>query len=146
MDPQALDWKLMATTSGLLVVAELGDKTQHTVIALSTQHKNPWAVFLGASLALVLVTLVGVVVGQTLSHVLPQQLLHKAAAASFVVIRRVALVRGALTRDVSLGQYSVVPVNSHAAILRAGARLNPMNSWFSSASEPTSSTCLRASR
>jgi putative Ca2+/H+ antiporter (TMEM165/GDT1 family) len=86
MEWHVVDWKLMATTFGLLLVAELGDKTQLTVIALSTQNKNPVAVFVGAALALVLVTLVGVVVGQTLSHVLPQQLLHKAAAASFVLI------------------------------------------------------------
>ena len=81
-----MDWKLLLTTFGLLFVAEIGDKTQLAVIALATENNNPLVVFLGATAALVLVTLIGVLAGQALSHLVPQALLHKAAAVSFVVI------------------------------------------------------------
>ena len=66
-----MDWKLFLMTFGLLFVAEIGDKTQLAVIALASENRNPLVVFLGATAALVLVTLIGVVVGQTLSHLLP---------------------------------------------------------------------------
>ena len=81
-----MDWKLLLTTFGLLFVAEIGDKTQLAVIALSSENNNPVTVFLGASAALILVTLIGVAVGQTLIHLVPQALLHKVAALSFVAI------------------------------------------------------------
>ena len=42
-----------------LFIAELGDKTQLTVFTLVTQHKEPWPIFLGSSLGLIVVTLLG---------------------------------------------------------------------------------------
>ena len=81
-----MDWKLFLTTFGLLFVAELGDKTQLTVITLATRNQNPLPVFLGAVLALALVTLLGVVFGSAITMIVPENLLHKGAALAFVVI------------------------------------------------------------
>ena len=81
-----MDWKLVAITFGLLFVAELGDKTQLAVITLTSKHQRPWAIFLGATLALALVTLLGVLAGQAIARIVPADVLQKLAAAAFIVI------------------------------------------------------------
>ncbi|HLE81952.1 MAG TPA: TMEM165/GDT1 family protein [Dehalococcoidia bacterium] len=81
-----MDWRLFFTTFGLLFVAELGDKTQLTVITLVARNQNPVPVFLGAVIALALVTLLGVVFGQAITQLIPETLLHKGVAVAFVAI------------------------------------------------------------
>lgn len=81
-----MDWKLVATTFALLFVAELGDKTQLAVITMTCKHQKPWAVFLGATVALAAVTLLGVLGGQVIGRVVPTAILQKVAAAGFVVL------------------------------------------------------------
>ena len=81
-----LKWSAFWTTFGLLVVAEMGDKTQLAAITLAAQTRSPVSVFLGAALALSLVSLLGVALGALLGEYLPAALLHKLAAIAFIVI------------------------------------------------------------
>lgn len=81
-----MDWKVFLSTFALLFVAELGDKTQLAVISMTCKHGKPWAVFIGATVALALVTLLGVVCGEAVSRVIPASLLTKIAAVAFVVM------------------------------------------------------------
>jgi putative Ca2+/H+ antiporter (TMEM165/GDT1 family) len=81
-----LKWSALWTTFGLLVIAEMGDKTQLAVITLAAQTRSPLSVFLGAALALSLVSLLGVALGALLGQYLPENLLHKLAAVAFIVI------------------------------------------------------------
>ena len=81
-----MDWKVIGATFALLFVAELGDKTQLAVINMTCRHQRPWAVFLGATLALALVTLLGVVGGQLVTRVVPAQILSKVSAVLFVIL------------------------------------------------------------
>lgn len=81
-----MDWKVFAGTFGLLLLAELGDKTQLAVISMTCKTGKPWAVFLGAALALVGVTLIGAFAGQLISQFVPAGVLNKVAAALFVVM------------------------------------------------------------
>lgn len=81
-----MDWKLILSTFGAIFLAELGDKTQLAAITLSASTKQPVAVFVGASLALVAVSAVGVAVGAGLSEVIPINLVRKISAAAFVLI------------------------------------------------------------
>ncbi|MBA3804217.1 MAG: TMEM165/GDT1 family protein [Acidobacteria bacterium] len=81
-----LKWSAFWTTFGLLVVAEIGDKTQLAAITLAAETRSPVSVFLGAALALTLVSLVGIALGALLGQYLPTALLHKAAALAFIVI------------------------------------------------------------
>ena len=74
------------TTFGALFLAEMGDKTQLAAITLAAQTRSPLSVFLGASLALALVSLIGVAVGSALGQYLPARLLHKVAAIAFILI------------------------------------------------------------
>ena len=81
-----MDWKLILSTFGAIFLAELGDKTQLAAVTLSASTKKPVAVFIGASLALVAVSAIGVAVGAGLSEVLPLGVIRKVSAAAFVLI------------------------------------------------------------
>ena len=81
-----MDWKVLLSTFALLFVAELGNKTQLAVISMTCKHGKPWPVFIGATLALSLVTLLGVIGGRAVSYVVPASVLTKAAAAAFVLL------------------------------------------------------------
>jgi len=82
----AWDWQAFSSTMGLLFVAELGDKTQLAVLSLAGKYEDTWSVFLGGTLALTLVTMVGVVGGQGLCKLVPQRLLLWISAAAFVAM------------------------------------------------------------
>lgn len=69
-----------------LFVAELGDKTQLSVISLTSKTKDPLWVFVGATSALIIVTLLGVLLGEGLVRIIPETVIKKIAAAAFVVI------------------------------------------------------------
>jgi len=73
-------------TFGTLFLAELGDKTQLSVITLTAKTKTPMPVFIGASVALVIVTLLGVIAGEAIVRVVPAEVIKKIAAAAFIVI------------------------------------------------------------
>jgi putative Ca2+/H+ antiporter (TMEM165/GDT1 family) len=81
-----MDWKVFLSTFALLFVAELGDKTQLAVISMTSKHGRPWPVFVGATVALALVTLLGVACGEAVCRVVPESLLTKASAVAFVVM------------------------------------------------------------
>jgi putative Ca2+/H+ antiporter (TMEM165/GDT1 family) len=81
-----LKWSAFWTTFSLLVVAEMGDKTQLAAITLAAQTRSPVSVFLGAALGLTLVSLIGVAVGTMMGAYLPEKLLHKLAAVAFIII------------------------------------------------------------
>jgi len=81
-----MDWKLLITTFVALFVAELGDKTQLAVITLTCQHQKPLPIFIGATLALATVTLMGVVGGQAIVRLVPAEMMRKLAAGLFVVL------------------------------------------------------------
>jgi putative Ca2+/H+ antiporter (TMEM165/GDT1 family) len=81
-----MDWKVLASTFGLLFLAELGDKTQLAVISMTCKTGKPWMVFLGGALALIVVTLIGAFAGQLISQYVPVAVLSKVAAALFVVM------------------------------------------------------------
>lgn len=62
---------VLVSTFGTVFVAELGDKTQLATLLLSAQSGSPWLVFVGAALALICSSLVGVLLGQWLARMLP---------------------------------------------------------------------------
>ncbi len=58
---------VLLTTFTTVFLAELGDKTQIATLLLSAQSGKPMEVFIGAALALICSSLVGVFVGQWLA-------------------------------------------------------------------------------
>lgn len=81
-----MNWGAFASALSLIFVAELGDKTQLAVITQTCKYRRPWAVFLGASLALTAVTALGAIAGQLLGQVIPELVLQIVAALAFVVM------------------------------------------------------------
>jgi putative Ca2+/H+ antiporter (TMEM165/GDT1 family) len=81
-----MDWKVFWVTFGTIFLAEIGDKTQLAALSMAAETRLPLTVFLAASAALGLVTLLGVVLGSLISHWLPQALLKKIAGTGFILI------------------------------------------------------------
>ena len=81
-----MDLRVLLTTFGIIFLAEMGDKTQLAAMTMSAQTKKPWAVFLGASLALAAVSALGVIVGATLGNYVPLEWVKRVAAVAFIVI------------------------------------------------------------
>jgi putative Ca2+/H+ antiporter (TMEM165/GDT1 family) len=72
------------TTFLLIFLAELGDKTQLVTAGLAAQHASPWSVFVGSTLALWAVSVLGVLAGGQLTRLLPLHVVHKVAGVLFV--------------------------------------------------------------
>jgi len=81
-----MDLRVLLTTFGVIFLAEMGDKTQLAAMTMAAQTKKPWAVFLGATLALAAVSALGVIVGGTLGNYVPLEWVKRLAAVAFIVI------------------------------------------------------------
>ena len=72
------------STAGTGFLAELGDKTQLAALLLAAESGRPVVVAIGASLALICSSLVGVLLGRWLSSVMAPQQLERAAGVLMV--------------------------------------------------------------
>ncbi|MGD8590075.1 MAG: TMEM165/GDT1 family protein [Chromatiales bacterium] len=82
-----MDWKILATVFVTVFIAELGDKTQlATLLFAADKEVNKWLVFIGAALALVATSAIGVLAGSAISHYISERTLHLIAGIGFVVI------------------------------------------------------------
>jgi len=81
-----MDLRVLLTTFGIIFLAEMGDKTQLAAMTMSAQTKRPWAVFLGASVALAAVSALGVLVGSVIGDYVPLDWVKRGAAVAFIVI------------------------------------------------------------
>jgi len=79
-----LNAKLIASTFVMIFLAELGDKTQISTFALAGNSRSMLSVFLGASGALVLTTLIAVVLGGVIGRFVPEKLIKVVSAAVFI--------------------------------------------------------------
>lgn len=93
-----MDWKLALATFGVIFLAELGDKTQLAALALAGRSGKPLSVFAGASAALVLVTLVGILAGAFLRKVVPERAAEIGSGALFIVVGAILLIRALTAR------------------------------------------------
>ena len=67
-------------------LAELGDKTQLATMAATAKSGELWTVFVSASLALILSTFLGVLVGGTLLKYIPPHAVKYCAGAAFICV------------------------------------------------------------
>lgn len=75
----------VATSFLMILLAELGDKTQIVTASLAAQHDSPLAVFSGSTLALWSVSLVGIFLGRQLTRLIPLSYIHKGAGSLFLI-------------------------------------------------------------
>jgi len=89
-----MDWKVFLTTFGVVFLAELGDKTQLTALALTSGNPQAsWAVFLGSALALCSTSALAVVGGSFLSRFVPERYIYLASGVFFLLMGAVILWR-----------------------------------------------------
>ncbi|MBD2020753.1 TMEM165/GDT1 family protein [Leptolyngbya sp. FACHB-36] len=81
-----MNWHLLGLTFVTVFLSELGDKSQLAAIALSGNGQSPRAVFFGTAAALLLASLLGVLLGEGTSHLLPEKLVKIVAAVGFAVM------------------------------------------------------------
>ncbi len=81
-----MDWRIFVTAFATVFVAELGDKTQLAALGLAVGTRGRWAVFLGASGALVLTTALAVVAAEAITRVVSPVALRRAASLAFVIL------------------------------------------------------------
>jgi len=81
-----VDLKPLISTFALVFIAELGDKTQLAAMCQAAKFGKPWMVFIGASLALVVVSGIGVAVGNWAGACFPEQTIRYVAAGLFIAM------------------------------------------------------------
>lgn len=81
-----MDWKLLASTFGVVFLAELGDKTQLATLSLAAGGSSRWAVFAGSAGALVATSAIAVVAGEAVSRVVSPEWLKRGAGVMFLVL------------------------------------------------------------
>jgi putative Ca2+/H+ antiporter (TMEM165/GDT1 family) len=82
-----MDFKILATIFTSVFIAELGDKTQlATMLFASDKDTSKLTVFLGASLALIATSAIGVLAGSVISQYVSEKTLHYLAGVGFIAI------------------------------------------------------------
>jgi putative Ca2+/H+ antiporter (TMEM165/GDT1 family) len=89
-----MDLRILATVFASVFIAELGDKTQlATMLFAADKEASKLTVFIGASLALVLTSAIGVLAGSIISQYVSEKTLSYLAGAGFIVIGIWTMVR-----------------------------------------------------
>jgi len=81
-----MDLRVFLTTFGIIFLAEMGDKTQLAAMTMAADTKKPWSVLLGASLALAVVSALGVLIGSVVGDYVPLIWVKRVAAIAFIII------------------------------------------------------------
>jgi len=81
-----MDWRVLTSAFGLIFLAELGDKTQLAVIAMTAREKAPLVILAGALAGFLLATVIAVAVGLVGARFLPTEVMEKVAAVAFIVV------------------------------------------------------------
>ena len=66
-------FSILITSFSTIFLAELGDKTQLATLILSAQSGRPLIIFIGAALALISTSLLGVLIGRWIANNFPRQ-------------------------------------------------------------------------
>ncbi len=89
-----MDFKILTTVFTSVFIAELGDKTQlATLLFASDKDTSKLTIFVGASLALVVTSAIGVIAGSAISQYISERTLHYLAGIGFIAIGVWTLVR-----------------------------------------------------
>ena len=81
-----MDFKLIVSAFTIVFLAELGDKTQLAIFGLAAESRALVSVFLGATAAMVLSTLLAVALGGAIAAYVPARAIHLLAGSVFIAI------------------------------------------------------------
>ncbi|MEA3360890.1 MAG: TMEM165/GDT1 family protein [Thermodesulfobacteriota bacterium] len=89
-----MDLKILFTVFLAVFIAELGDKTQlATILFAADKEVSKLTIFLGASLALIATSAIGVLVGGVISQNVNEKYLHYIAGVGFIGIGLWTIIR-----------------------------------------------------
>jgi putative Ca2+/H+ antiporter (TMEM165/GDT1 family) len=89
-----MNWNVLSTVFASVFIAELGDKTQlATMLFASDKDVSKLAVFIGAALALVVTSAIGVAAGSLISQYVGEKQLQYVAGIGFIGIGIWTLVK-----------------------------------------------------
>lgn len=77
---------IFGSTFLTIFLAEFGDKTQLSTLLMSAESQSPGIVFLGAGVALITTSLIGVLLGQWLAKRVAPKTLETAAGVSLLLV------------------------------------------------------------
>ncbi|MGI5997381.1 MAG: TMEM165/GDT1 family protein [Lutispora sp.] len=78
--------KVIISTFLCVFIAELGDKTQLQTMLLTAKNNSPILVFIGASLALICSSVLGVFAGTYITKYVPPNYIQNAAGILFIIM------------------------------------------------------------
>jgi len=82
------------TTYLLIILAELGDKTQVAILLVTSNHPHKrWLIFLASCVALALCVLIEVTIGATLAHYVGVNLINRISGAVFLLIGLIGIFK-----------------------------------------------------
>lgn len=84
-------WTVFATTFVTIFLAEFGDKTQLSTLLISAESQSPWIVFIGAAIAMVTTSLLGVLLGCWIASRIAPKTVEKLASVSLLLISMMLL-------------------------------------------------------
>ena len=89
-----MEYKTLFTVFAAVFIAELGDKTQlATMLFAADKEVSKVTVFIGASLALIVASAIGVLAGSLLSEYINEKHLNYVAGIGFIAIGAWTLIR-----------------------------------------------------
>jgi putative Ca2+/H+ antiporter (TMEM165/GDT1 family) len=89
-----LEYKVLFTVFTAVFLAELGDKTQlATMLFAADKEVSKLTVFIGASLALIIASGIGVLAGSVISEYISEKHLHYIAGVGFITIGLWTLIK-----------------------------------------------------
>ena len=89
-----MEWKVLLTVYTVVFIAELGDKTQlATMLFAADKEVSKLTVFMGASLALITASALGVLASSLISEYVSEKHLNYLAGIGFILIGAWTLIK-----------------------------------------------------
>lgn len=85
-----------------IALAEIGDKTQISILLLSTRTRRPSSLLLGVFTAFLIVEGIAVTFGSMLKHILPAYLLRIIGSITFIILGIFILIGVELKKQISI--------------------------------------------
>lgn len=76
----------LLVSTGVVALAEMGDKTQIATVAMAAHYAAPLLVVIGTTLGMLVADVPAVFLGEKLAGRIPMHLLHGVAAAVFALL------------------------------------------------------------
>lgn len=86
-----INLRVIASTFIMIFLAELGDKTQITTFAFASRTKSSLSVFIGASSALILTSLIAVLIGEAVGRYVPEKITKITAGVVFLIFGSITI-------------------------------------------------------